>query len=72
LKKRIDSSDQDEDASFEELNDDDLKSSSGQSGKNLNQMYRNNKNDSIEDRIPRNMMLANSSVQEEEENYSSD
>ena len=72
MKKRIDSSDQDEDASFEELNDDDLKSSSGQSGKNLNQMYRNNKNDSIEDRIPRNMMLANSSVQEEEENYSSD
>ena len=31
-----------------------------------------NQNQSIEDKVPRAMMLANSSVQEEEENYSSD
>lgn len=32
LKKRIDSSDQDEDASYEEINEDDLKSHSSEGG----------------------------------------
>ena len=71
LKNRIDSSDQDEDASYEDINEDDLKTHS--SGEAVGGQKRFVNDSSIAEEVQKNSMMMKSSAQyEDDDNYSSD